>query len=132
MSSPSHRPNALLAELRQRRSAVLAALGDGLVDVSTVLADEGEACDGLPVRCVLMAGWGWSPERCGVVLTRLGVWDWRDAATRDLSPRVRARLARFACAYDAELAGAAERAYEAQAAAVVATMRGDHAKRDAG
>lgn len=69
-----------------------------------------------------MAGWGWFPERCGVVLTRLGVWDWRDAATRDLSPRVRARLVRFARAYDAELAQAAERECEAAAAALAAAM----------
>ena len=122
MSRLTHRPNAEIADLRKRRSSVLTALGDGVVDVSAVLAVAGEACDGLPVRCVMMAGWGWSPERCGVVLTRLGVWDWRDAATRDLSPRVRARLVRFARAYDAELAAAAERAYEVESAALAATM----------
>lgn len=39
MSSLSHRPNAEIAALRKRGSAVLAALGDGLVDVSAVLAN---------------------------------------------------------------------------------------------
>lgn len=118
----AHRPNAEIAALRKRRSAVLSALGDGLVEVSAVLADDGEACNGLPVRCVLMAGWGWSPERCGVVLNRIGVWDWRDAATRDLSRHARSRLVRFARAYEAELAASAECSYATDAAALAATM----------
>lgn len=118
----AHRPNAQIAALRKRRSGVLTALGDGLVEVSAVLADDGEACNGLPVRCVLMAGWGWSPERCGVVLTRIGVWDWRDAATRDLSRHARSRLVRFARAYEAELAAATEAEYATDAAMLATTM----------